>query len=150
MIMVSTTELLACAPCYVQLKDLLDGAEAEAASSGGGAAEAPAGAEQVAAQVEQLQVAEVRAIRTIQLELFGKLGGGGCCENYPRDICHALRGAAAGSARVEKSTQQVRAAACVMLLSPVLLLAVVLAAASVGKHTLKAEASGLAARCDQI
>jgi hypothetical protein len=45
-------------PCCLQLKDLLDGAEAEAAaSSGGGAAEAPA--EQVAAQVEQLQVAEV-------------------------------------------------------------------------------------------
>jgi hypothetical protein len=58
--MILKTELLACIPCHMQLRDLLDGAEAEAASSGGGAApEAPAGAEQVAAQVEQLQVAEV-------------------------------------------------------------------------------------------
>jgi hypothetical protein len=44
----------------LQLKDLLDGAEAEAASSSAAAAgEAPAGAEQVAEQVEQLQVSEV-------------------------------------------------------------------------------------------
>lgn len=44
----------------VQLKGLLDGAEAEAAgSSEAAAAEEPAGAEQVAEQVEQLQVAEV-------------------------------------------------------------------------------------------
>jgi hypothetical protein len=53
---------LACCCLISQLKDMLDGAEAEAASSGAApAGEAPAGAaEQVAAGVEQLQVAEVR------------------------------------------------------------------------------------------
>ncbi|KAF6252771.1 hypothetical protein COO60DRAFT_1551454, partial [Scenedesmus sp. NREL 46B-D3] len=57
-----------------QLKDLLDGAEAEAASSSA-AAQGPAGGEQVAAQVEQLQVAEAPGQRSRGLELPAAGGG---------------------------------------------------------------------------
>lgn len=48
----------ACCPDVCQLKDLLDGAEAEAASGGEAAAALSGDAEPVAGQVEQLQVSE--------------------------------------------------------------------------------------------